>query len=235
MKKDEIQNPKRFRELRKIIKLYITPLVTVLIFFSIIVFLLIPKLSEIFSGLEEITNLNQEVLSLNEEYSTLNLLASQSNFLVAQLKVINETATTGNTEVVKFRDTVTELCNNNSIRIVSQTLSEGEIIDSETLSQNKGLVLQEIPFNFEISGQYSNILGFINDLSALEEFIIVREMSLTGSSTGDGGVQSSMKLRIDKYQFIVRDEALMQSTYLSVPETAEMDVRVLEYIENKVN
>lgn len=235
MKKDKLENTKRFREIRKVIRLYIIPLFTVVIFLFILLFLLIPKISEVFNGLEEITKLTDETKVLDEKYNILSLMANQSNFYVAQLKVINETATTGNTEVVKFRDTVTALCNTNQIRIVSQSLSEADTVDLDSLSVSKGLVLQEIPFNFEITGNYNNILEFIEDLSSLDEFIIVREMSLTGNADVNGGVESTMKLRIDKYQFIVRDEILMQNTYLSVPETAEINQKVLEYIENRVN
>ncbi len=235
MKKDKLQNTTKLKEASKFIRMYVAPLVTVVLFLFILIFLLIPKVSEIFNGLDTISTLSSESKELESRLATLTDLANKSNLLVAELQIINETATTGNTEVVKFRDTITDLCNQNNIRIVSQSLSEADIIDSETLNINKGLVLQEIPFNFEINGNYQNILNFIEDLSALEEFIIVREMSLSGADTQLGTVESTMKLTIDKYQFIVRDIDIMQATYLSVPETAEINQKVLEYIDTRVN
>jgi len=218
---------------KRVFKFYVIPLISVVGFIGIIVFLVIPKVSEIFKDLDNISTLSASAESKNNEIKTLDTLNQNSNLTLAQLNIIDQTAPTGSTEVVTFRDKITDLINNNSLTIVTQRLSESDINSNSQNINHLGLSLLEIPFFFEINGTYQNTLAFIEDLSSIDDFIIVREMDLTGSSVNNIQV-TTLRLRIDKYQFSIADESLLKAQYLEVPVDSKINDVVLKYIESKI-
>lgn len=232
--KNEYKKVERKVEQKRLVKLYIMPIATILIFASVIIFLVIPKISEIFSTLNNIATLNSESDSNLKTINSLNTLLSKRNLLLAQLDIINKTAPTANSEVVVFRDKITELCKKNSLNVVTQRLSESDINRNANNLNVSGLSLLEIPIVFEINGNFNNIIDFINDISTIEDFTIVREMSLTSSEL-DGHQITTLKLTIDKYQFSVLDQAKLDEQYINTPINATIDSVVDQYISSRVS
>ena len=219
---------------KRFFKLYIVPFISILVFSMVILFLVFPKISELFDNLDKISSLSDEYNLNQSELISLQNLANNTNFLAAQLNVIDNTAPTGNTEVVAFRDKLTSLCQQNNLTVIAQRLSEADINTDANNINKTGLSLLEIPFNFEIYGDYSNILKFISDLSSIEDFVIVREMSLS-SSIVNNSQSTTLKLRVDKYQFNILKQDTLDAQYLAVPSNAQISDVVLQYIQSKIS
>jgi len=219
---------------KRLIKFYIIPFFAAFIFILVIVILVIPKISDIFATLDEITALSTQSQTKKDTLTQLNTLAQDSNFLLAQLDIINNTAPVGNSEVVVFRNKITDLCRANNLVVVTQRLSESDINRNANNVNTLGLSLLEIPIVFEINGSYQDMLGFINDLSSLEDFLIVREMKLE-SSLANNIQLTTLKLRVDKYQFSVLNQDQLDIQYLQVPSEAKVNEIILNYVNRKIS
>ncbi len=218
---------------KRVLKFYIVPLLSVLGFLGIVLFLVVPKVNEIFKSLDEISILSKTADSKNEQLKSLDLLSQNSNLSLAQLRIIDQTAPTESSQVVAFRDKITNLIKSNSLTIVTQRLSESDINTNAQNINYMGLSLLEIPFFFEINGNYQNTLSFISDLSSIDDFVIVREMELTGAAVNNVQI-TTLRLRIDKYQFNIANEQLLKEQYLQVPVDSKINDVVLKYIESKI-
>jgi len=218
---------------KRLIKFYVLPFFSVLIFIGVIGFLVIPKVLDIFNALDQISSLSEQAQKKTQTIADLNVLTQGSNLILAQLNVINQTAPTGSTEVVTFRDKITTLCQNNSLSVITQKLSESDINENANSINTLGLSLLEIPFLFEIQGSYQDTLDFIEDLSSIEDFIIVREMEFTSSSLNSAPL-TVLKLRVDKYQFSIVNQDILDSQYITVPIDSKINDIVLKYIESKI-
>lgn len=241
-KRKEKQSTININAISKVLKIYILPIVSMGLFILIVLIAIIPKVGEIFVNLDEIETQNQAFNKAEEELGKLEAAAANSNLILAQMKVVNETTPTGNTEVVKFRDKITQLTQLNSLNILSQRLSENNLGGQETDPENPvdladKLTLQEVPFSFEIEGEYPNLIAFINDLSVIDDFIIVREMALNASTTAPnlGGNIWVLKLTINKYQFSQISQEKQDVLFSNVPIDAEPSQNVLEYVNSRID
>jgi Tfp pilus assembly protein PilO len=238
MPKDTKKQKRRLLEVRKTVKFYLVPLVAGLIFLLVLSGLIIPRVEQIFASLETISKSDSEIADYDEKLSSLSALTQKDDQIKGQLAVINSTAPSGTTEVVKFRDTITEMIRSYNLEIKIQQLSETNL-EPTTVEDSKlaggSITLQELPFNFEVSGVYSNILGFINSLSSIDEFVVVREMELSSAQSGDDESLRiwNLKLKIDKYQFKTEDQTKLDEVYRNIPPTAKISERILKYIESK--
>jgi Tfp pilus assembly protein PilO len=229
--KDQSKNKKKSNSW-KFFKMYIIPLVTLVVFFGIIIILMIPKVQKIFKDLNEISNTNQEIEEKDEHIASLIKLSSESLTTKNQLLKINEIAPEGTVEVVNFRDRITAIAQQNGLTVTLQQFSESGS-DSGLVEKPAGdIVLQEVPTFFELNGTYSNIVNFLNGMDALEDFIVIKEMQLSRSSSfmDDWG----LKLVLVKYQFNIADKMLLQELYKNISPTADIDTYVVEYLNKKV-
>jgi Tfp pilus assembly protein PilO len=229
--KEQPKNKKR-SESWKFFKIYIVPLLTLVMFFSIVIFLMIPKVQKIFKDLNEVSKTNQEIEEKDEHIASLVKLSSESLITKNQLLKINEIAPEGTVEVVNFRDRITAIAKQNGLTVTLQQFSESGL-DTNQMGQPSGdIVLQEVPTFFELSGSYNNIVNFLNGLDALEDFIVIKEMQLSrGSSSVD---EWGLKLILVKYQFNIADKALLEQLYKNISPNAEIDTYVVEYLNKKI-
>jgi len=220
----------------KFIKLYVIPIAAVVSFIVIILSLIIPKISEILGQLDEINQSNAALVDKNILLANLEQLGNSINDVNLKLSSINQIAPSGTSEVVKFRDKITAIIKANNLDVTSQTLSENST-DSKTLgnvSVAGNILLQEVPFEFELSGTYSNIVRFINSLSTIDDFIIIKEMQLTAQNNA---VLTSgkwdFKLNIVKYQFRDVKNSNLNKVYMNVDPTAKISKIIVDYINSR--
>lgn len=218
---------KKNKETIKYIKLYVIPLCAVAFFVSILLILTIPKVNEIFTSLDTISANNAKIAENNQKFATLDALTGQYNSIVQKLSVIDGIAPLGNTEVVRFRDRISNLMITNGLNIISQRLSEANT-ESETQEEEEAspILLQEVPFIFTVQGTYPNIVNFIQALNSVEDFIIVKEMKLSQSNEEIW----ELNINIVKYQFNTLDNTNLRNLYINVPIDSKLNKLMEEYI-----
>ncbi len=231
-KKLDFENiQKRNKESVKYVRLYVIPIFAVVSFIGILLILTIPKINEIFSGIDKVSQNNITITENNNTLSALDSLTSQYNSIVQNLSVIDDIAPLGSTEVVKFRDRITTQILSNSIVISSQRLSEAntetENQDTQTVSP---IILQEVPFIFTISGSYDNIVNFIKSLNSVEDFIVIKEMEFTAASNTNPTGDWQLKINIVKYQFNTDSGSDLRQLYINVPVEAQLNALIQQYI-----
>lgn len=222
---------KKNKETMKYLRLYVIPIFAIVTFLGILLFLTIPKINEIFSNLETISTNNETITTNNAKLDYLNSLTGQYNSIVNDLSVIDGIAPLGSTEVVKFRDRITDLITSNNIKIISQRLSEANtesgVQDTEDVSP---IILQEVPFIFTILGSYGNIVNFIQSLNSVEDFIVIKEMRFTSSSEDPNG-DWQMEINIVKYQFNTSNGTDLRQLYINIPVEAQLNELIRKYID----
>jgi Tfp pilus assembly protein PilO len=221
----------------KTFKLYVLPIIAIAIFVGIIIFMVFPKVSEIFTDLDKISQNNEVITNKLQEIQSLKALSDNYNGLNSQLEIVNQIAPTGKTEVVKFRDKVTSLMQDNKLSVISQRLSESDV-DVKNTNDKKvvgNIILQEVPFIFEVQGKYTNIIAFINNLSTIDDFVIVKEMNLASSNvTGDLFKDDWVfKINLVKYQFSNSNIDLLEKAYLGVSPNSEISKVIRDYIASR--
>ncbi len=218
---------KKNKETIKYIRLYVIPLFAVAFFVGILLLLTIPKINEIFTSLDTISANNAKIAENNQKFATLDALTGQYNSIVQKLSVIDGIAPLGNTEVVRFRDRISNLMIANGLNIISQRLSEANT-ESETQEEDEAspILLQEVPFIFTVQGTYPNIVNFIQALNSVEDFIIVKEMKLSQSNEEIW----ELNINIVKYQFNTLDSTNLRNLYINVPIDSKLNELMEEYI-----
>lgn len=245
-KPQQKQKNDKNQKLIKTIRIYVIPIIAVIIFLGGIVILVLPKIGDILNQYDTINSNQQQVSDLSSTLDKLKGVSAQFNTYSKQLDVINSIAPTGFTEVVKFRDKITALAVADNIQIISEKLSESNI-DTSTINSDQasfgGLVLQEVPFIFTVDGKYSDIVKFITDLSNIDDFIVINEMSLTTAlPSANTSVQSfdtksaqwDLKLNIDKFQFNTPDKQKLDNSYLNVSIDSQISKTMEDYINKRL-
>lgn len=237
----ELEQQKKIREEKtkkrsKYLKLYIVPIFTIIFFVGIIVVLVIPKINEVFSRLDEVSTNNETITQLNQRLTETVALSANSATITSNLATVNTIATSQNTEVIKFRDKISDLTILNNLTIVSQKLTETTVIPE---GPNNGLTgnvnLVEVPFVFEIVGRFEDMKTFIASLNTIDDFVIIKEMDLAVQEV-EGLTQAeeratnqwSLKISLVKYQFFEAKD--LQAIYLAVPATAKISADMQAYI-----
>jgi hypothetical protein len=233
----DLENPKKEDKLsqaKKYFKFYIMPLISILIFLSIIIFLVIPKVNEIVEELDKLSQSNSAILDLNNKISDLKDLSSRFDNINSLLTKINIITPSQKTEVVKFRDKITSLANTNNLKILLQRLSE---IDSSstgsTANSTKDILsLIEVPFVFELQGSFDNIKSFIDSLGKIDDFIIVSEMELISNDNNQNN-DWIINLHISKYQFNEGNSSKLSEVFLQVDPTAKINKSLEDYLNKR--
>jgi len=244
MAKEEINKKDNTKTNRnKYIKLYIIPITTLVTFLTIIIFLIIPKVSEILSQLDLISTNDNLIANKNTEINNLQTLTTNINSINENLNTINQLAPTGVSEVVKFRDEITLIIKQNNLTINSQQLNESSV---DTKNTNDpaiagSIFLQEVPFIFELNGNYNDIINFITALNNVPDFIIIKEMELnaqqgtSNSSQSQQNTKWTFKMNIVKYQFKNIKDDVLNKVYLAVSSTIKIDKTISDYLILKKN
>src|SRR5690554_6485134 len=116
----KIQNNK----IQKILRIYVMPIVVGISFILIIIFLIFPKITQIFDSLDEISMKNQQYETNLTLLNQLREINNSATTIINQLNGVNQITTADQTEVVKFRNKITEVVEANGLQIFSQQLTE---------------------------------------------------------------------------------------------------------------
>lgn len=211
----------------KFIKLYILPIFAVAIFITIIIFMVLPKINDNLLLLDKINEENNTISGLNSQLTQLNALSSNSVTLSNKLNIVNTIAPSGISEVVKFRDKVSQLLNNNQVKIINQRISES----SNTEKSTNVLVLKEIPVEFKALGTFDNIKNFLKDLVNIDDFIVVTQLNFSLTNNNEWGIE----IRLSKYQFLDSSDPALEKAYLNTQLNAKLPQTIEEYINNKLS
>ena len=230
---NKIKLPKKDKKNSKqLFKIYILPIIVGLGFMAIIFLLVFPNVISIFSILDEISQKNDDYSQKLTMLNDLKTLNSSSSTIISQLNSVNKITTADQTEVVKFRNKITEVILSNNLNIFSQQLTETDptiITNGETQSIN----LKEVPFTFKIEGSYNDIVKFFNDLSVINDFVIIKEMTFSRTDTlaKDNSTVWLLNLVLVKYQFDSSES--LKDIYKSISPSSQMSPKVLEYIQKR--
>lgn len=206
----------------KIIRIYIVPIITLVFFVGIVVFLIIPKISEIFDGLGKIRSDNEQISVINTSDTELAQLEQRKDEIQADLANLNTIASGGTTRVVEFRDKIAGILTSFDLVIENQNISESSFINTDV---GDSVILIEIPFNFAVTGTLDSTKAFINRLSSIEDFAIVKELDI---KKGDGDLWT-MNIILIKYQFGVNPE--VNDLYLNVDIHSTVPDNIRGYLE----
>jgi hypothetical protein len=184
----------------KLIKIYLVPIITLVVFVGIIVFMIIPKISEIFSSLGKINADNEQIAVLNALDADLSGLEKNKGAIETDLVDLNTIASGGTTRVVEFRDKIAGILTSFGLDIESQNISESSFITTDV---DSSIILIEIPFTFSVTGSLDDTKAFINSLSTIDDFAIVKELDIKKGTTEAW----LMNIILIKYQFGTNPEA----------------------------
>lgn len=223
--------------IRRFVAQYIVPIITLTIFFLIVILLVIPKFREIFSDVDKIAANNTIIRTKNIELEFLAQLKIRYPELVESLNIINKIAPAGVTQVLSFRDKITKLANANSLTITSQSFSEAQInsLGNQIYQSDNGgiLLLQSIPSIFEIEGKYEEIINFINDLDTVDDFVVIKQMDFIVRDRNNPNASPRTEIRFDKYLFNDLGPDALRLNYINIPVTALPSPEFLKYISKR--
>src|SRR3989338_8044701 len=83
--------------LKRVMKIYILPLVSMTVFILIVIILIVPKVGDIFSLLDQIAVQDSDYTKAKASLDELKTVSQNSNQMLAQLDIVNQTTPTGKT------------------------------------------------------------------------------------------------------------------------------------------
>jgi hypothetical protein len=208
----------------KKIRIYLVPIITLVFFVGIVVFLIIPKISEIFSGLGKINADNEQIAVINATSAELSRLEENKDVIQADLEALNTIAPGSTTRVVEFRDKIAGILTSFDLDIESQNISESSFINTDV---DNSVILIEIPFTFSVTGTLESTKAFINSLSSIEDFAIVKELDI---KKGQGNLWL-MSIVLIKYQFGVDPDA--DTLYINVDINSPVPDNIRGYLDSR--
>jgi len=215
------------KKIEKFLNIYILPVGAIVLFFGIVIFLVIPKISKIFSKIEEIRTLNSEYDLKESELVAVKNLENEKTTILGNLTKINELAPSGQTKVVEYGNKIAELTKTHNLTITNQRLSDSRL---ENASNNESaLVLREVPNLFELQGELLDIKQFVQDISQLSDFVVVEEIEMSQVNSEESSLWL-LSLTLIKYQFTVQRPELVDQLFLAVPPQSRIDDEVLKYL-----
>lgn len=225
--KPEEEDDKKPRDYKMLLRVYFIPIIAIFVFIFIILGLIFPKISDIFTDLEEVSSLQDELDRKQSELALLQSKEASVEELRRNLNVLNSLAPAGDTEVVQFQEKVEVLATQNALTINGQRLND----QANDAALADALELKQIPNDFELSGSKSNILQFIDELSRIADFVVVREMKFNGPANQEDW---RLELTMVKYQFGDLNQFIL-ATFDSVPIQTQVPQSIQDYIDSRIS
>lgn len=222
-------------ELMHFLKFYALPIFSALLFLGVVFFTVIPNIQYVFDQIEEIDQLRNEDEQLEQRIDRLVALR-QSNAERQQLiSQINALVPTGKSEVVNFRERVVATTNSQNLNL-NDTKSGETILDAEsaTVTSIEGFSIIQIPSEFSMDGEFANFRNFLIRLYDGTDFFIVDQMSLDSNQSEEENASAwTGEFNLTKYQFYADDDFNATLVFASVPETAQPDQVVIEFLQER--
>lgn len=217
------------------LRVYAVPIISILLFFVLIVFVTIPSIDDFFKKRDEETALKSNLDELQIELRDLKSLAQSDELNDSLIEELNRIIPTAVTQVYVFGEKVNEVASSNIINIKDFTIGEQIIVSNNSTGANAAqnqteLKLIQIPIQFELSGQLSNFRDMLSQIYEGRDFIVISKMKLDI----DDYDMAEIELVLSKYQFAdfstpKQERQILDS--VSYKESAEQSV--IEFIERK--
>jgi hypothetical protein len=236
-----------------LIKLFILPLAVVGIFALFLIGGILPNISEIFGGLDQVVTLNEQFTQKTDERKLIQEIAANESELDTQLESIKLLAGSENqSAVVLFQQKISKLALDSDLEVLGQTTGEkilnkdlnASATSSSTSSaspqtdQVTGLI--EIPSEFTLEGKLEDIKRFIASLNTIDDFMIIGEVDLIAKQSATefsedlATVEWQLKINLLKYQFQPADSNNnLNQLFASIPLEAKIDQEILEFIQER--
>lgn len=212
------------RDYGKIFKVFVLPIFSLLFFFGMIFIIVLPKISSLFSQVEDLQALSAELDLTNAKATNIQTLLNQSANIQTDLEKIEKIAPSTNTEVVNFQETVEMLARSNNLNSTNVQLSDTDVLPNE--AETNPISLRKVPNNFTLTGELPDIVNFLKNLGTESDFIVTEQMELTyRGNVGDW----ELKAILAKYQFS-ENAVDIDQLYLNVPIEAKPSPLVQEFL-----
>lgn len=230
-KEDDYLFAKKFRNYRGLVRFYLIPITSVLIFLLILVFTIVPNVKYMVDGFEEGQKLKQESKVLDDRINILTSMQEEDSRNLQILSKVNQIIPSEKSEVVRFRQKVAGIGTGKGLIIDS--LQAGEIItdegDQDSIFSKSNSRLIEIPSRFGFTGQFGGFRELFSDLYAGVDFFVISKMDLDVNNVNSGKLNSwEGRFDLTKYQFYEDNSNI---DYANVPETEPINQEVVRFIE----
>jgi len=224
-----------------ILRSYVVPLLVLSIFGAMLIFLILPKISEILGKLEQTNSLYDQTRIMDAEIQTIFALNQDQAQFGTDLLLINQIAPSGATEVVNFHQKVLGLIQANGLTVQQSSLEES-VKQAEDQASSSSLGIIEIPSTFTLNGPFSGLKRFVEQIRSLSDFVIIGEMALRANIDPNaavglvGGGQDNWTLIITliKYQFQEPNEQnKLQQIFQKIPPNLKPDQTVIDFAREK--
>lgn len=223
-----------------LMKVYVLPLVALVVFFGILVGLIVPALQILFDKLDTNSSVQAQITELDAQIAMVQALSNNLSTLRRDLSVLEDIVPTASTAVAQYQQKLTEIAS--ELGLVSGQASTAEqVLQIDEKGESWVLAKAEIPTLFSVSGTLADIQLFVSRVLASNDFVIIKEMDLRSSEvvTTDtipniAEAKWDLLINLTKYQFISKDSGEnLQQAYQQVPLSASPDAEVLEFIRSK--
>lgn len=230
--KDDYPFAKRILDYKKFFKFYFVPIVSIVLFFIVLAFAIIPNITHLINGFEEGQKLKEDTQKLDKRIAKLRKMQEEDERNNYILSKINQIIPTDKSEVVRFRQKVANIGTNKGLSVDS--LQAGEVILSEDgrKSNNEsrtGFQLTEIPSRFTFVGDFYGFRELLKELYAGDDFFIISLMELNVNNSRFDVPSWKGNFDLTKYQFY---EDIETRDYSKVAESEPINKSVIRFIEN---
>lgn len=229
-------NPDKLSQTTKLSE-YAFPIIAVLSFALILIFLTIPSINKLFDSHDEREYALQELDQKKTELEDLKELRNMNQTNKELLERLQRIIPTSQTEVVNFVSKVEQISTETSVQFSDPLAGERLIVDSAganagNRADDKNLKLIQIPINFTLLGALDNFRSLLGKIYNNDDFIVMTKMQLDNRSIEAAGAK--MDLELSKYQYSKPVSEEDYNTLLrNIPYTERPDQEVIDFIKRK--
>jgi Tfp pilus assembly protein PilO len=231
---EDDSNSIKFDEVKHFLKFYALPLFSMIIFFGVLVFPVFNNIKYVFDTLDEIDTLKEQDQMLQQRLVKLEELRQQNIAQQEVISKINNLVPTGKSEVVKFRERVNSVAQGQSLNL--QKSRSGELVTNNQdvnidVIENYNLI--QMPSEFTMIGEFSNLRSFLKGLYDGRDFFIVNEMTLSSNISEDGKILWQGGFNLTKYQFYPQANFDIVNSFGTISENEVPNQEVMEFLEKR--
>lgn len=196
-------------------------LLIVIFILVILLFVFIPKISDIIVKTQLISQKVQTIESLDSQFDTFSQIdTDDTNSL---LNTIRRIAPTDDTDITLFQEKIKSIISTlPAVQIVNLRVSDDEI---STIEDMNSVRLREVPVNLELIGAKELLEQFLTDISSSGDFITVEQFSMESLENDS---RWKLNVKLVKSQFIESSNAA--ELFRRVPPSSKVD----EIIRQKI-
>lgn len=212
---------------KNIFKFYFLPIFSVVIFFLIMIFAIVPNITYMRDQLQIVRALRDESNEYDRRISALNELKKDAESYKSLLEKVNSLVPSEQSEVVKFRQRVAQNGQDNRLIVENQKTGEILVDDSNVVEKTTNFQLIEIPSNFLFKGEFNSLREFLRTMYEGDDFFVISSMDLDIEVIRNVGSIWMGDFDLIKYQF---SEDSQTSRYEEVSEFEPINQEVVKFM-----